>query len=103
VNQAGRICRRRAELLRELARLDEELARALEAAPDPEERFRDATLDLSGAAAYMGEPKETFRRRLDYRKAIVSREGERRLRYSRAALDRIKADRLAASAVACSH
>jgi hypothetical protein len=32
----------------------------------------------------MGEPVETFRRRLDYRKALLTRPGERRLRYSRA-------------------
>ncbi len=43
----------------------------------------------------MGEPEETFRRRLDYRKSLLTRRGERRLRYSRAALERIRQDRLA--------
>lgn len=48
----------------------------------------------------MGEPPETFRRRLEYRKALLSRPGERRLRYSRAGLERIRRDRLAFHAVA---
>ena len=54
----------------------------------------DETIGLPEAAALAGEPTETFRRRLVYRKALVSRPGERRLRYSRRALERIAADRL---------
>ena len=42
-------------------------------------------LSLKEAAEYMGEPVSTFRRRREYRKAKVSRPGERRLRYSRGA------------------
>lgn len=44
----------------------------------------------------MGEPAETFRRRLDCRTALLTRPGERRPRYSHAALERIRGDRLAA-------
>jgi hypothetical protein len=55
----------------------------------------DTAMSLPEAAALMGEPVSTFRRRLDYRKALLTRPGERRLRYSRVALDRIKRDRLA--------
>jgi hypothetical protein len=87
------LCSRRAELLRELADLELELARALDARdrrPEP-----DSVLALHEAAALMGEPVSTFRRRLEYRKALISRPTERRLRYSRAMLEAIRKDRLA--------
>lgn len=90
-----RICTRRAALYAELATLDLELAKALEALDRPKEA--DAVLSLSEAAAFMGEPAATFRRRSEYGKALVSRPTERRRRYSRAELDRIKADRLESS------
>jgi hypothetical protein len=99
VTDLSRICTRRAALLRELAGLEEELGRAVAEAL-PTSSPNDEALGLAKAAAFMGEPPETFRRRLDYRKALISRPGERRLRYSRAKLDRIRADRLAANAVA---
>ena len=51
------------------------------------------------AATVMGEPPETFRRRLDYRRALLTRPSERRLRYSRGVLERIKRERLAGNAV----
>ena len=90
-----RICARRAEILRELADLDLAMAGAIEAREPPAEP--DAVLSVPEAAAYMGEPVSTFRRRPEYVKALVSRPTERRRRYSRAALDRIKLDRLAAN------
>lgn len=83
-------------LLRELADVDEALGCALEAPPPAP---ADEALGLGAAAKFMGEPTETFRRRLDYRKALLTRPGERRLRYSRAELDRIKRDRLASNSV----
>jgi hypothetical protein len=87
----SRICNRRAELLRELADLEAEFGRALEAAePAP----ADAVLSLQEAAFYMGEPASTFRRRTAYLRALVSLPTERRRRYSRAELDRIKNGRL---------
>jgi hypothetical protein len=92
----SRICSRRAALLREVAELDEELGRAFSGSLHPAPSA-DETFSLGEAAAFMGEPPETFRRRLDYRKALVSMPGERRLRYSRAELDRIKRDRLASN------
>jgi len=55
----------------------------------------DVALGLREAAALFGEPIETFRRRLEYRKALLTRPGERRLRYSRVELERIRQDRLA--------
>lgn len=61
--------------------------------PAREEATR--ALDLGEAAAMFGEPIETFRRRLEYRKALLTRPGERRLRYSRDVLERIRKDRLA--------
>lgn len=91
-----RLFARRAEILRELATLEEALGGLLGEALRPE-RVVDEALTLSAAAALLGEPVETFRRRLDYRKALVRRLGERRLRYSRAALERILKDRLAAN------
>jgi hypothetical protein len=54
-------------------------------------------LGLEAAAASFGEAPSTFRQRLEYGKALVSQPGERRLRYSRAALERILGDRLAES------
>src|SRR5262249_13649663 len=75
----------RAVLPRELAGLEEALGGALGEALRPEP-VADEVLLLPAAAAYVGEPVETFRRRLDYRKALVTRPGERRQRYSRAAL-----------------
>jgi len=88
----SRICARRAELLRELADLEAELGRALEEAVEPEPA--DAVLSLPEASVYMGEPVSTFRRRPDYLRALVSKPTERRRRYSRAELERIKHDRL---------
>lgn len=88
---------RRAALLRELASLEEGLGLALADALRPAE-VPDKALSLSEVAAFMGEPKDTFRRRLEYRKALLTRPGERRLRYSRAELERILRDRLAGNA-----
>lgn len=84
---------RRAALLRELAVIEEQLGAALDRPVIP--AMVDETLDLKAAAAVMGERPETFRRRLDYRKALLSRPGELRLRFSRAGLERIRRDRLA--------
>jgi hypothetical protein len=92
----SRLCHRRAELLRELAELEEQLGCAIAEALSPAAPAEDKGLGLAEAAALMGEPKETFRRRLEYRKALLTRPRERRLRYSRAALDQIMRDRLAA-------
>lgn len=92
-----RICSRRAVLLRELADLDLELAQAITAREAPGEP--DAVFSLDEAAAFMGEPASTFRRRPEYGKALVSRPTERRRRYSRVALDRIRSDRLEANRV----
>ncbi|MDQ5871813.1 MAG: hypothetical protein M3547_06350 [Acidobacteriota bacterium] len=92
--EIGRLFARRAELLRELATLEEELGRvvglALAPVPAP-----DAALSLAEAAAFVGEPVESFRRRHDYRRALLTRPGERRLRFSRTALERVLRDRLA--------
>ena len=88
-----RLYARRAELMRELLELDRELFATIEALQ------ADAVLSLEEAAAYMGEPIETFRRRPENLKARVSLADERRSRYSRAELDRIKRDRMAANAV----
>src|SRR5262245_26600988 len=60
----------------------------------------DVAVRLPEAAAMFGEPVETFRRRLQYKKALVKRPGERRLRYSRAELERILRDRLAGNSCA---
>jgi hypothetical protein len=92
VRDLGAICARRAELLRELAGLEEALASAVAAAAQP--AARDEILNLKQAAAYLGEPERTVQSRLEYRKALVSRPGEYRLRFSRAELDRIIRDRL---------
>ncbi len=92
----GGLFDRRAGLLRELAGVDELLARAFESAAEPAE-LEDAVLSLKEAALFMGEPAGTFRRRPDYVRALVSRPTERRLRYSRAALVKIKRGRLEAS------
>lgn len=92
-----RLCSRRAELLRELAELEIQLGRAFESAARPPAEAADAVLLLPEAAAFMGECTSTFRRRVEYAKALVSRPTERRRRYSRAALERIRQDRLAAS------
>lgn len=97
-NLAG-IYARRASLLRQVAAIDDELAGALQAQQEPPQES-DVVLTLAEAASFMGEPASTFRRRLEYAKALVSRPGERRNRYSGSALERIKRDRLAASAVA---
>lgn len=91
-----RLFARRAEILRELASLEEALGGLLGEALR-HEKAPDEALTLPAAAALLGEPVETFRRRLDYRKALLRRPGERRLRYSRAALERILRDRLAAN------
>ncbi len=92
IDLAG-VYRRRAQLLRELAGLEETLAEAAPVAPSPVVKA-DEVLGLAEAAAMLGEPPNTFRQRLEYRKALVSRPGERRLRYSRAELERIRRDRL---------
>lgn len=86
---------RRAALLRELASIEEAVgdAFAVEAVPEP----RDSVIGLPEAASLMGEPVSTFRRRPEYEKAKVSRPGERRLRYSRVAVERILRDRLGSS------
>ncbi len=89
-----RLFARRAELLRELAGLEEALGGALGDALRPDPRA-DNALSLAEAARFLGEPVETFRRRLDYRKALLTRTHERRLRYDRAELERIRRDRLA--------
>jgi hypothetical protein len=96
MTELSRICTRRAELLRELAGLEEALGRAVGEATSTATPTDDA-LGLAAAAAFMGEPEETFRRRLDYRKALLSKPKERRLRYSRAVLERIRCDRLASN------
>lgn len=98
MSDVSRLFARRAALLHELAGLEEELGRAVVEALSPAAPADDA-LSLKSAAAFMGEPSETFRRRLDYRKALLTRPGERRLRYSLSALDRIKRDRLASNSV----
>jgi hypothetical protein len=89
---------RRAELLRELARLEETLGGALGDALRPDQH-EDEALTLTDAARLLGEPVETFRRRLEYRKALLSRRGERRLRFSRVALERIRNTRLETNSV----
>jgi hypothetical protein len=93
------ICTRRAALLRELADLDLALVGAVEDQERPTLAEPDVVLSLEEAAAFMGEPASTFRRRPEYLKALISRPGERRKRYSRVELERIKADRLAANGV----
>jgi hypothetical protein len=97
VAEFARLFTRRAELLRELAQLEEALGRAFQSALSPEPS--DEVLGVAEAAAFMGEPVETFRRRFEYRKALLTRPRERRLRYSRVELERIRQDRLAARAV----
>jgi hypothetical protein len=84
---------RRAALMREVAALDEALAIALRDAEKPDDP--DRILSLAEAAAHLGERVSTFRQRSCYRRALVSGPHERRLRFSRVALDRIAADRLA--------
>jgi hypothetical protein len=91
-----RLFARRAEILRELAGLEEALGGLLGEALRPA-RATDEALTLPAAAALLGEPVETFRRRLDYRKALLRLPGERRLRYSRTVLERILKDRVAAN------
>jgi hypothetical protein len=89
---------RRAALLRQVAVIDEALGPALMEALATAQRNAerpDETLTLAQAATLVGEPSETFRRRLEYRKALISRPGEHRHRYSSRALQRILADRLA--------
>jgi hypothetical protein len=90
---AASILAKRADLTRQLAALDDALAIALREVQRPEEP--DRVLSLTEAASHVGEPVSTFRQRLYYRCALVSGPTERRLRFSRHALDRIKADRLA--------
>jgi hypothetical protein len=87
------ILAKRAELQRQLAGLDEALAIALRVVERPEEA--DQALGLKEAADRVGEPVSTFRQRGCYRRALVSGPGERRLRFSARALDRIARDRLA--------
>jgi hypothetical protein len=82
---------RRAALLRELASLEERLSSAL---ADLRPVIPDEELELKDAAQLMGEKPSTFRRKPEYLKARLRRPS-RRLRYSRAALERIKLDRLA--------
>jgi hypothetical protein len=93
---------RRATLLREVAVIDEALGPALGeafAAAQRDSQKPDETLTLAQAATLVGEPAETFRRRLEYRKALISRPGEHRRRYSSRALQRILADRLATNSL----
>jgi hypothetical protein len=71
---------RRAQIQRELADLDERLGSALAAFTAP--RAPDQALTLLEAAKMLGERPETVRRRLEYRKALIRRVGERNLRYS---------------------
>ncbi len=85
-----RILSRRAELTRELAKLDDDLALALGDAEKPVEP--DQVLTLEQAAERVREPAETVRRRPEYLKARVSRPGARRIRFSSRALDAIMAD-----------
>jgi hypothetical protein len=92
VSPLAGLFKRHAELLREIASLEEALDAAVAETVKPEPL--DETLTLQEAARLMGEPPETFRRRPEYLKARVSRDGERRLRYSRLELDRIRRDRL---------
>jgi hypothetical protein len=90
---AGAILAKRAELQRQLASLDEALAIALSDAEKPVEP--DRVLSLEEAAAHVGEPASTFRQRPCYRRALVSGPTQKRLRFSRRALDLISRDRLA--------
>lgn len=103
VTEFARICSRRAALLRELAELEESLGRtvaeALSLQAPREAPHDDEGLGLVEAARFMGERPETFGRRLDYRRALISRSGERRLRYSRREVERIRRDRLASNTV----
>ncbi len=89
----GRLFTRRAELLRDLADLEIELGRAFDAPQEPSDPADDV-LSLPDAAKLLGEPASTFRRRLEYHKALISRPTERRRRYSRAVLEQIKRTRL---------
>jgi len=84
---------RKAALLRELAEVEEAFVAALEAARPAAPA--DEVLTLGQAAALLGEPERTVRARLEYRKALVSRPREHRLRFSRRELERIRRDRLA--------
>jgi hypothetical protein len=86
---------RKAELLRELADLEVQIPDAIVAATAPQPP--DEVLGLDDAAKLMNEPAGTFRQRPCYRRALVSGPRERRLRFSRRALERIKADRLRAN------
>jgi len=88
---AGAIYRRRAELLTELAKLELELARIASA---PAEK-PDEVLSLEQAASLLNEPPSVVRRKPEYLKTRVSAFGARRARFSRRALERLIADRLA--------
>jgi hypothetical protein len=92
---------KRSHLLRELASTEDQLALLLDGLVRPEST--DEALTLKEAAKLFGESPHTFRQRLEFRKALISRVGERRLRYSRAELERIKRDRIAANAVGVWH
>ena len=92
--EVGSLFAQHAELLRQLAAIEERIGAALDAIP-ASAPAADRTISLYEAAAMMGEPPETFRRRLEYRKAQVSRPGELRLRFSAAEVERIRRDRLA--------
>ena len=67
-------------------------------AAGPREPEEDLALGVREAAAMFGEPVETFRRRLEFRKALIRRPGEKKLRYSLRELERIRGDRLAGNA-----
>jgi hypothetical protein len=86
---------RRAALLRELAVLEESLAGALSGLREGPPDVSDEALGLAEAARLMGEEPSIFRRKPEYRKARLSRRGKTSQSYSRAALERIKLDRLA--------
>jgi hypothetical protein len=91
---------RRAALLREVAVIDEALGPALVealAAAHRDSPKPDETLTLVQAADRVGEPPETFRKRVEFYKARISRPGEHRLRFSRREVERVIADRLASN------
>jgi hypothetical protein len=89
---AAAILAKRAELQRQLAALDEALAIALRDSEKPEEP--DRVLSLVEAAAHVGEPVSTFRQRPWYRRAQISGQTERRLRFSKKRLTEILTVRL---------
>jgi len=101
VNDVRALCSRIATLHqalaathRELAEVQAELGAAM-AAPSQAPQAPDQALRLEAAAALMGETPAVFLRRPEYEKASIRRPGERIHRFSRRALERILADRVA--------